>query len=35
MSTPLVSVIMPVYNVEKYVGRAIESLLAGSADTLN
>ncbi len=28
MSTPLVSVIMPVYNVEKYVGRAIESLLA-------
>ena len=28
MNTPLVSVIMPVYNVEKYVGRAIESILA-------
>ena len=27
MSNPLVSIIMPVYNVEKYVGRAIQSML--------
>ena len=27
MSTPLVSVILPVYNAEKYVGEAIESIL--------
>ena len=27
MNEPLVSVIMPVYGVEKYVGRAIESIL--------
>ena len=27
MSNPLISIIMPVYNVEKYVGRAIQSML--------
>jgi glycosyltransferase involved in cell wall biosynthesis len=27
MKKPLISVIMPVYNAEKYVGEAIESIL--------
>ena len=32
MNNPIVSIIMPVYGVEKYVGRAIESLQAQTLD---
>lgn len=32
VSTPLISIIMPVYNVEKYISRAIESVLNQSFD---
>ena len=33
MKAPVVSVVMPVYNRERYVGAAIESILAQSVTT--